>query len=89
MTHLDDFANSVRAVTMFTNEPGLQHWKVMLKILAYVARIRDLGPMSPHSGYSFARRMLETSYPRERDIVSLLLHYLLLILIAAVSIINA
>ena len=38
-----DIASSVRAVARFTNRPGVEHWRAVLRILRYLIGTKDLG----------------------------------------------
>ena len=38
-----DIASSVRAVARFTNRPGVEHWKAVVRILQYLIGTKDLG----------------------------------------------
>lgn len=65
-TTRQDISNSVKAVARFTIDPGLQHWKIMLKIVACVAGTHESGltsirgsgdELSAYADSSFANEM--------------------------------
>lgn len=38
-----DIANAIRAVKKFLNQPGVQHWKVVAKVIQHLVGTRELG----------------------------------------------
>lgn len=67
MTHAYIIAISVRAVVRFTNEPGLQHWKSMVKILAYGAGTRNLGLIYRWESNDGLSVYTDSSFPRKME----------------------